>query len=226
MSGSIYPHTTISPSASISGVDLSGVHFVDSLKVIACGPEGGVFHSKSNNVTITFPKGAIPSGMHFVNIEFGVALLGPFDMADHDSCGDMNPVSPFVWICTDVTDFTFSKPITIFMPHFISCDTQQDCESLVFMKGDHRLVDEEGRFQFRECDGISKFRLRNMKGSLTTQHCCFLCICSKVPSISISKANYCLMMVMPRQSDLERFEVIFCITYFLQTCIEVRIEIL
>ena len=192
---------------------------MDSLDVIAVGPAGGVFHSKSNNVTITFPEGAVPSGIHSVNVEFGVALLGPFDMPDNHS--DMKPVSPFVWICTDVKDFKFSKPLTVIMPHFVSCDTQQDCKALVFMEADGRLVDEEGRFQFKESNGTSKFNRRSMKGSLSTLHSGFLCICSKISSIAISKANYCLMMLMPKQPDQERFEVTFCITYLLETCIQV-----
>ena len=216
-SRTLYPHTTRSPSSSCSGADLSGVHFIDSLEVIACGQPGGVFHSKSNNVTITIPEGAIPSDLHVVNIEFGVALLGPFDMPS----SDMKPVSPFIWICIEATEFTFSKPISITLPHYISCSTEQDCEALVFMKADHRYVDEEGKFLFRKSDGKSRFRPRSMKGTLITQHSCFLCISSSVPNTTISNANYCLMMAMPIRQEA-RFEVTFCITYLLETCMEVN----
>ena len=215
-SRSLYPHTTRSPASSCSGVDLSGVHFVDSLEVITCGSPGGVFHSKTNNVTITFPEGAIPSDVHSVNVEFGVALLGPFDMPS----SDIKPVSPFIWICVEATEFTFSKPITVILPHFITCGTEEDCEALTFMKADHRYVDEEGKFLFKKCDGKSRFRPRNMKGTLYTQHSCFLCISRKVPSTAISNANYCLMMIMPNRQEA-RFEVTFCITYLLETCMEV-----
>ena len=216
-SRTLYPHTTRSPSSSCSGADLSGVHFIDSLEVIACGQPGGVFHSKSNNVTITIPEGAIPSDLHVVNIEFGVALLGPFDMPS----SDMKPVSPFIWICIEATEFTFSKPISITLPYYISCSTEQDCEALVFMKADHRYVDEEGKFLFRKSDGKSRFRPRSMKGTLITQHSCFLCISSSVPNTTISNANYCLMMAMPIRQEA-RFEVTFCITYLLETCMEVN----
>ena len=215
--GTLYPVTTRSPSASRSGVDLSGVNFVESLEVITCGPAGGVFHSKSNNVTITFPEGAIPSDAPSVSIEFGVALLGPFGMPS----SEVKPVSPFIWICVDAVNFTFSQPITVIIPHFISCYTEHDCEALTFMKADHRDLDDEGKFPFRKCEGKSKFRPRNMKGTLITKHSCFLCICSQVPDITISNANYCLMMVMPNRQEA-RFEVTFCITYLLETCMEVN----
>lgn len=221
-SRSIYPTTTRSPSSTYSGIDLSGIHFVDSLNIITCGPAGGVFHSKSNDVTIMFPEGAVPSGMHSVSIEFGVALFGPFDMPNNTK---MRPVSPFVWICCDNPEFVFSKPITVIMPHCISCDSEQDCEALTFMKADQNDLNTEGRFQFKRCDATSAFRPHTMKGSITlsaftTQHFCFLCICSMSPNIAISKANYCLMMVTPTQPE-ERYEVTFCITYLLETCIEV-----
>ena len=216
-SRSIYPTTTRSPSSSCSGVDLSGIHFINSLDVITCGPAGGVFHSKSNNVTIKFPEGAVPSSMHSISIEFGVALLGPFDMPSNT---EIRPVSPFIWICCDTPEFVFSKPITVIIPHCISCDSEQDCKALMFMKADQNYFNSDGRFQFRKCDAMSAFRPHTMKGSCTTIHSCFLCICSESSNIAISNANYCLMMVMPRQPE-ERYEVIFCITYLLETCMEV-----
>ena len=218
-SRSIYPHTTKSPSASCSGIDLSTVHFVDSLDVITCGLAGGVFHSKSNSVTITLPEGAIPHGTPPMTFEFGVALAGPFDMPN-DS--DVRPVSPFIWICCDTPGFEFRKPISVIMPHFISCDSEQDCKELTFMKADRTDFDREGRFQFMRCDAaLSSFKPRTMEGTFLTQRSGFLCICSRSPDIAVSKANYCLMMVMPSRPQ-ERYEVTFCITYLLETCMEVR----
>ena len=206
---------TRSPASSCSGIDLSGIHFVDSLEVITCGQPGGVFHSKSNNVTITIPEGAIPSDVHSVNLKFGVALLGPFVMPG----SEVKPVSPFVWICIEVAEFTFNKPIMVILPHSIGCDTEQDCEALMFMKAD-RYVDEEGKFLFRKSDEKSRFRPHRMKGTLITQHSCFLCITSKVASTTVLNANYCLMMAMPSRQEA-RFEVTFCIMYLLETCMKV-----
>ena len=200
---------------------MSGIHFIDSLEVITCGQPGGVFHSKFNDVTITIPEGAIPSDVHSVNLEFGVALLGPFDMPSNE----MKPVSPFVWICIEAAEFTFSKPISIILPYFISCDTQQDCEALMFMEADYQYIDEEGKFLFRKSNGKSVFRPHRMKGALFTQHPCLLCIINEVANTSISNANYCLMMVMPSRQEA-RFEVTFCITYLLETCMEVSQYIL
>lgn len=216
-SKNIYPTTTKSPSSSCSGFDLSDIHFVNSLDVITCGPAGGVFHSKSNNVTIIFPEGAVPSSMHSISIEFGVALFGPFDMPSNTK---MRPVSPFVWICCDTPEFVFDKPITVVMPHCISCDSERDCEVLTFMKADQNDLNTEGRFQFKMCDAMSAFRPHTMRGSCTTTHSGFLCICSDNSNIVNSKANYCLMMVMPSRPE-ERYEVTFCITYLLETCMEV-----
>ena len=176
-----------------------------------------MFHSKSNDVTISIPEGAVPYGQPHPNVEFGVALLGPFEMPHGTE--QVIPVSPFVWICVDTIEF--SKPVTVILPHFISCDTRQDTDALTFLKADLRSIDEDGRFHFASCDdGVAKFKPRSMKGTITLQQSCFICIASECPSMSISKANYCLMMVLPSQ-QAESFEATFCFTYLLQTCIEV-----
>lgn len=219
-SNSLYPHTTRLPSSSSSGLDLSDVKFVEPLSVFSCGHSGGVFHSKSNDVTITIPEGAIPSGVSHANIEFGVALVGPFDMPQGNVEGVI-PVSPFVWIYTDT--ILFSKPITVIVPHFISCDTKQDHAALTFLKTDLQYLrfDDDGRFHLARCEeGESKFRPQSMKGSVTLQQSGFICVASTMPNLALSKANYCLIMALPSQPT-ESFEVAFCVTYLLQTCIAV-----
>ena len=190
----------------------SNVYFVDQLQVFTCGYEGGVFHSAQSGVTIKFPYGAVPEASPPITIEFGVALNGPFEFPP-----DFKPVSPFIWLCTNNPHFVFRKPVEVTIPHFLTLD-KTDNDKLTFMKANHRDVDDE--YEFKECTEKKKFKAHNSYGVLLTTHTCFLCIAWKSAELAITKINYCLMKVVPRTLGIS-FKIVFCVTYFLEACMEV-----
>ena len=188
------------------------VYFVDLLQVFTCDSDGGVFHSPQHGVTVKIPSGAIPDSSPPITFEFGIALNGPFEFPP-----DVKPISPFVWLCTDTPGFVFQRLVEVTVPHFISLH-QSDCEKLAFMKANHREADDE--YVFRECSEKMKFKARSNHGVLLTAHTCFLCIAWKLPENVITRANFCLMKVMPKFPD-HNFNIFFCFTFFLETCMEV-----
>ena len=201
----LHPHTTIPTNS------FPNVYFVDPIQVFRCGYEGGLFHSVPNGITIKFPRGAVPENHPLINVQFGVVLNGPFEFPD-----ESKPISPFVWFCTDIADFTFQKPVEIVLPHFLNAD-QSDCRKLAFMKASHNT---SGDYIFKECTDTTKFRSRISHGVLLTTHTCFLCIAMKVSEVAMTKTNYCLVKVTPKNMDA-MFNISFCVTYFLETCMEV-----
>lgn len=209
----LFPYTTRTTDS------YSSVYFVGQLQVFTCGYEGGVFHSAQNGITVKFPCGAVPEASPPITIEFGVALNGPFEFPP-----DTKPVSPFVWLCTDRPGYIFNKPVEIILPHFLILD-KTDGERLTFMKADHREADDE--YEFKECLDKKRFKARGSYGVLNTTHTCFLCVAQKdsISQLSITKAKYCLVKIVPKQLGLT-FNIVFCVAYFLETCMEVHIYIL
>ncbi len=193
----------------------SNIYFVDQLQLFTCGYEGGVFHSAQDGVTIKFPRGAVPESSPPITIEFGVALNGPFEFpTDH-----MNPVSPFVWLCTDRPGFVFRKPVEIIIPHSLLLDKAQS-KNLTFLKANHREGEDE--YEFVECADKKRFKARSSYGILYTTHTCFLCIAYNdiVSELSTAKITYCLVKVIPKNPGVT-FNIVVCIAYFLETCMEV-----
>ena len=209
----IFPYTTRPIPLSSTQSNFSNVHFLDPIQVFTVGSDGGVFHSALNDITIKFPKGAVPESSLPVTVQFGVALNGPFDIPV-----GKKPVSPFMWFCTDVPNFVFHTPVEITMPHYISL-TESDSNKLKFMKAKHEEGDKDD-FLFKDCTDPMRFKARSNHGVLLTKHSDFLCITAEISESTIMKANYCLMKVTPKACD-NVFKVYFIVTYFLQTCMEV-----
>ena len=209
----LLPYTTRPISSSSTQSRLSNVDFIDPIQVFTVESDGGVFHSAQNDITIKFPRGAVPDNSPPVTVQFGVALNGPFDVPD-----GKKPVSPFMWFCTDVPNFVFHRSIEIVMPHYISL-SESDCNKLKFMKAQHKDGDNDD-FLFKDCTDPMRFKARSNHGVLLTKHSCFLCIAAKISESMVMNANYCLMKVTPKVCD-KVFKLYFIATYFLQTCMEV-----
>ena len=143
----ISPYTTRPISSSCTQSNFSNVHFLDPIQVFTVQSDGGVFHSAMNDITIKFPKGAVPESSPPVTVQFGVALNGPFDIPV-----GKKPVSPFMWFCTYVPNFVFHTPVEITMPHYISV-TESDCSKLKFMKAKHEEGDNDD-FLFKDCTDL------------------------------------------------------------------------
>ena len=182
-----------------------------SYTTINCNQQGAEL--SIDDITVTIPPGAIPDGVT-AHIEMGVALYGPFKLPDNHQ-----PVSPILWFCIK-GDIELLLPLEYKMPHVIT-DT---CAKLTFAKADHRT---SGGFIF-ELLNLSNSKFTPSKplmnehgyGSLSTKHCCYLCIIDKIEKDQALKKGYCLHTLIKKKDD-SCYEVVVLCTYYLRTCSKV-----
>ena len=179
---------------------------------------GGKFHSPEDGYSLTVPKGTISEKLGSVSIQCGVIPYGPFGPFKYPD--GIKPVSPIVWFCS-TSSVNFQKPVEINIPHCLDCDSETDSQSLAFFKANHIVSDSSpGIFHFKEAEGVSSFPPNTSHGTLHSKHLCFYCIGSKDKEIT-NKANFCLITAKP-VSFKKGSRIHFCLTYLLETCIQVR----
>ena len=116
----------------------------------------------------------------------------------------------------------FQKPVEITISHCLDCDSEADSQSLAFFKANHNVSDSLPRiFHFKEAEGVSPFPPNTSHGTLHSKHLCFYCIGSKDKEIT-DRANFCLITAKPVCFQ-KGSQIHFCLTYLLETCIEVSI---
>ena len=192
-----------------------GVSFFDDrMEIYWCDSKGGVYTKKYHDVYLEIPEGAIPGGQRPISIELGIVREGPFEFPQN-----VKPVSPVIWFCTN--DFEFTDQLKITLPHFIG--SKEENQHLAFFKASHVPKPSVGTFSFKPIDSAVPV-FGSSQGTLYTTHSCFLCICHSIPERIIASANYCLISAVPKPSHIEdnTFDMHFCVSYFLPTCIEVR----
>ena len=84
-----------------------------------------------------------------IKIEFGVAMYGPFKLADERS---VRRVSPVVWLCAQQDGFSgFQKDVEITIPHFVDFSTEDAYRYLRFLKADHEpdVLNEDGKIEYQ-----------------------------------------------------------------------------
>ena len=189
-----------------------------------CGPQGSIIDVKEHGIQINIPSGALDRK---VEMEFAVCLTGPFKFP-----ANKRPVSPILWICTKEHIKKFNKPIKITLPHIFPELSEQEIAELHlgFVKADHSkdysiLDDGSKSYSFSEIEGSDSHIQGDGYGILNLYHCCYLCIQSTDNNRAIvSKAQYCLSQF--QFTSESRNVIIFCATYFLQTCLEVIITVI
>ena len=161
---------------------------------------------------VKIPKGAILPSEGMINIEFGVAMYGPFKLSDGRS---VRRVSPVLWLCVQQDGFSgFQKDVKITIPHFLHLSTKDAYAYLRFFKADHEL--EGGEIQLQPADGRAVFDHATY-GTLLTRHFCSTCIASKVfPS---EHTRYYLGGAISLKG--QDMQIIFFVCYFLKSCIRV-----
>ena len=179
----------------------------------------GVKHfDESNGFSLEIPKGAIPEGER-ITIDIGVALYGPFQYPE-----GLRPVSPVFWLCVrDRNFFSFLKPVTVTISHFLHLESHDDIESLglTFLKGDHEMNSQQ-MYQFQQAEGDVRLEPLKEHGVLQTTRICllYMCISSKISEKFIQKASFCLYSAIPPViSPMVPANVYFFVTFLLQTCI-------
>ena len=152
-----------------------------------------------------------------VTLEIGVALFGAFLFPV-----GMKAVSPILWLCTHPKQFMFHLPIEVKLPHCLQLTSLVDITSLQlgFLKGGHNSNDK-GNIPFRY-SGRAAFQPHSSYGIIRTKHFCYLCLAAKYTSPQfLPKTLFCLIRVVPRPIYSCTWDINFCVSMFLKTCIEV-----
>ena len=100
---------------------------------------------------LRIPEGAILPSEEMIDIEFGVAMYGPFKLTDGRS---IRRISPVVWLCVQQDGFSgFQKDVEITIPYFLDVSTQDAYRYLKFLKASHQLEDGETEYQLKTAYG-------------------------------------------------------------------------
>ena len=173
---------------------------------------------------LRIPEGAIPPREGTIDIEFGVAMYGPFKLADGKS---VRRISPVVWLCIQQDGFNrFQKDVEITIPHFLDFSTEDANKYLRFLKADHEpdMLNEDDKieYQLKPADGRAVFDMDSdvKHGKLLTRHFCSVCIATSV--FHNEYTRYCLggELSLTAQDG----QIIFYVCYFLKSCIQVRFD--
>ncbi len=184
--------------------------------------------------SIFIPEGAVKEGTK-VTLHYGVAPHSPYGPFEFDE--GAQPVSPILLLCPEPANTVFLKPIEVTLPHFIFCETPEDCNRLSFSKARHDnfVVDNSRKiYQFEKVlDGkMVQFTQYDLKSkipqgaaTLYTQHCCYICIQEDISEEETnSKKVFSLSQIVPKHRDYARDnQIYYCLSYHLKTCIKVTI---
>ena len=144
-----------------------GVQFIDPIEIISCDALGRDYYNSRHDVRLRIPEGAILPSEEMIDIEFGVAMYGPFKLTDGRS---IRRISPVVWLCVQQDGFSgFQKDVEITIPYFLDVSTQDAYRYLKFLKASHQLEDGETEYQLKTAYGKVVFDYASY-GTLLTGH--------------------------------------------------------
>lgn len=187
------------------------VPFMDTVQVVHCDSTGGRFTYEPHDVTLSVPEGAANPSL-VANVEVGVTLKGPLLFPK-----DIKPLSPVVMLRLQ-EDSTLVKAVELAFPHCYRY-TQEDQHMLTLLKAGKPTPG--GKIVFRKTSGT----VGRGKGTVWIKPSnslpCFFCIGCKMTPEAVAKTNYCVIKVMPRSTDESTWQLVLCVSYLLQTSIEV-----
>jgi hypothetical protein len=216
------------------------INFTLSPVILKYDGEELEYRSDEHDFSICIPKGALKKRAT-VEIQVGLAIHGPFTFSENST-----NVSPILWLCS-IPDTKFKKPITITLPHCIA-DARpgslkrrkvEDSLSLHFTSASLKSGTSAapankscGKRQFEfsaaECEEeISSSQESGLSGSISTKQLSPLCIVASIGrSRDLSRemalhAVYCIVPVLPAAICGREWNLHFCITFNLHTCVQV-----
>ena len=189
--------------------------------------EGRVFTSRDDGYIISIPPGAVSKGSQ-VTLKHGVVPHEAYHIFEFPS--EAYPVSAVVSV-QSTSNQAFLKPITIALPHFIHCETSDDCRKLAIFKACH-VTDENGvsTYQFKEMlkEQLSLFSVRNKEigvllhyAAYSSDHCCYWCVGTYDRNVT-DKALFCLTEANLKASEGVDLSIHYCLSYYLPTCLQVN----
>ena len=198
----------------------ANVPFLDH-QMLECDCTGREYTNVDHDITLRIPEGAVAEGEK-IHFEVGVAMYGPFIFPDNTQ-----PISPILWLCLLEKDVELKKSFQVILPHYLTGLSRERIEhhQIGFTKANHNdyiFTGDQMNYKFQSCDIKPLFASSGYKsyGVLISKHCCFYCLEANVTSELAMDAGYCLVQVESTQS-LQRNEVYFAATYFLDTCLRV-----
>ena len=131
----------------------------DDVESVSFDEKGEFYHSEKHAVTLIIPEGAVqhPSTLQLASTE----LLVDFKCDE----GPFEPVSPFLWIHTDAI---LSKPVKLYMPHYI--DNDHENIKLVLLARSH---EENAVFKVQN---EVEVELSQTVASVSLSHFCEFCL--------------------------------------------------
>ena len=190
-----------------------GVQFIDPMEILSCDTHGCDYYNSRHDVRLKIPEGAILPSEGSIDIEFGVAMYGPFKLAD-----GMRRISPIVWLCVQKSAFSgFQKDVEITIPHFLDFSTQESYRYLRFLKASHHREGGETEYQLKTVCGKVVFDYASY-GTLLTRHFCSTCIASSVRPNEFTKYY---LLGTKQKTKAQEWQITFFVCYFLKSCIEV-----
>ena len=208
-------------------------HDYDSLALLREGEltvtqNGATFISPDDGYSISVPSGAVANGLT-ITLRHGVIPHGAFHNFRFPQ--GVYPVSPIISL-QSTTQLELFKPFDVALPHFINCETPEDCMKLAVFKAYHTIHGDEvtSGYQFEPTpnESLSLYSHRS-KGSnqvvpyasYSSDCCCLLCI-GTYTSYDADKAMFSLMEAKQKQSPTEKeLTIHYCLPCNLPTCIKV-----
>ena len=208
------------------------INFIVSPITLKYEGEEVEYHSREHNFTVKIPKAALKK-RSMIEVQVGLAIHGPFTFPERSQ-----NVSPILWLCS-IPDTKFRKPIQITLPHCMtdarptSLKRKKIGLTLQFMmaslKSDASSKSRNRQFEFNPMEGEETFAPDEMSGTLLTKHLSPLCIVanggSKTSQLGREvalHACYCVVPVLPRATRGREWSIHFCVTFNLQSCIQVN----
>ena len=182
---------------------------------------GGRFCSLVDDFSLVVPEGAIQEGI--CSIEHGVIPHGPcssFEFPD-----GWSSVSPIVWFCSP-PGVEFSRPLSVTLPHYLRIESEEEGPTLAFLKASHDDYtinkNNEKVFHFRPVEERTTTSPHSRYGTIDTTHFCYYCLAAHYRRADTSEARFCLVTAKPVFAESRHWRVFFCLTYFLNTCLQVN----
>jgi hypothetical protein len=188
-------------------------------EVLECDHTGLTHTISDHDITLRIPEGAVSEG-ETVHFELGVSMFGTFSFPENT-----RPISPIIWLCLLEEDSELQGELEMHVPHFFMHLTEQRIRrhKVRFAKAHHDYSRDSHdiSYNFRQFGSQPSFIFKERKcyAVLASKHCCFLCLSVENSRELAMDAGYCLVRIEPSP-----YSVIFLATFFLETCLKVRLS--
>ena len=184
---------------------------------------GGEFIDKRLGLSIRVPKGAVSEGCN-LKLEVGMCLRGPFLLPP-----DTTRISPILMVHPQ-ENIHLQTPLEITLPHIIHKDEEIGIDDIQVIKADHQELKYSSvkKYIFKDVDPKESNLKMHTKGYVTffLTHFCFVSLQTKLSRERAVAFGYCVcpLCPIPSQTFSGQFSYFLALTFFMEPCIEVRLQ--